>query len=115
MDSIFLSIEVELELWPGIIECVDARIPSAIQAYLEYHAMQEVGMQESTIKKIEFEVEVEYRTHGGKRIPVTATCHTVCPNFVKAWVEKEAMREFQGHEELMTHVTNETQLLRRTA
>ena len=41
-------------------------------------------------RTVAFEVEVEYS--GSKA--TNATCQTECPNFVKAWVEKEAMRKF---------------------
>lgn len=47
-------------------------------------------------RKMTFEVEVEYN-QAGKAI--NANCHTVCPMFVAAWVEKEAMKQFNQRDE----------------
>lgn len=54
-------------------------------------------------RSVGFEVEVEYKEMAdGSREATDAICHTICPNFVKAWIENEAMKQFnKEHESCM--------------
>jgi hypothetical protein len=54
-------------------------------------------MRESVVKKLEFEVLVDYYEKEGQRIPVNATCQTICPA-LRSWVEQEAMKQVKGEE-----------------
>ena len=58
---------------------------------------EERDMENLVTRKLEFEVEVWYKEE--TMIAKTATCQTECPNFVKAWVEQEAIRQFNKEHE----------------
>lgn len=52
---------------------------------------RDMGHSQYVERTMTFEVEVE---HNGSKA-LGATCHTVCPNFVKGWIEKEAMKQYE--------------------
>lgn len=58
---------------------------------------EEQEMENLVMRKLEFEVELWYKEDTMKA--KTATCQTECPNFVKAWVEQEAMNQFNKEHE----------------
>ena len=80
-------------------QVIDHLIPINVRQWIESGIMKEFQttheedkyMEYLCERKMVFEVEVEYTPAGQAK---GATCHTVCPNFVKAWVEKEAMKQF---------------------
>ena len=52
----------------------------------------------STIRTVTYEVEVRYREEGGMKKAFSATCQTAdVPNYLKGWVEAQAMIEFNQH------------------
>jgi len=98
MDSTMVYVPVEVAIQQGQVECIDQSIPLVAQIGIESF-LEAYMFQESCIKKIEFEVEVFYRNHEGKKLPITATCQTICPAFVAAWVEPEAIKQFKKDQE----------------
>jgi hypothetical protein len=70
-------------------------IESEVERSFELSMEEEHDMENLCERTLEFEVEVVYRESEGEgQKAVSATCQTVCPNFVKAWVETEAMKQF---------------------
>jgi hypothetical protein len=107
-----IDVPVEVDIYGVCVECVEAGIPFQVREFIERLIEEDDEMyQESHTKKIEFEVEVFYRRKDGVQVAYDATCHTICPSFVSAWVEREAMRLFKVKEALMTHLVQETESL----
>jgi hypothetical protein len=109
MDSMMMEIETKWEVlaerdyyrnyeFTPMIRCriEDDRVWEWIRDDLRNHMdlteeeERHMGLDQYVDRIVSFEVEVEY--YGSKA--TGATCQTECPNFVKAWVEKEAMRKF---------------------
>ena len=51
-------------------------------------------MASPCIRTFEFEVEVFYKETAEGLKASRAVCHTVAPEYVKGWVEVEAMKQF---------------------
>lgn len=85
------------------------RIPNDVLSWIEHDIASsfEPTQQEwkdminYTTRKIEFEVEVEYTEQADGFVkPTNATLQTQgCPNYVKAWLECEAMHQFTKEQE----------------
>ena len=111
MDSLMMYVPVEVDIYGVCVECVGSGIPFQVREFIERLIEENEMYQESHTKKIEFEVEVFYRRKDGVQVAYDATCHTICPSFVSAWVEREAIRLFKVKEVLMTHLVQETESL----
>ena len=115
MDSVMVTVAIEYEVWfytsfGGIRHASEVRCLTPVFEVLQNKILidtwpllretltQEDYMRESVLKKLEFEVLVEYYEKDGKRIPVNASCQTICPPFVGGWVEQEAMKQVRGQE-----------------
>lgn len=104
-EMMYMPIEADLRIsWYGkewtipSVDLVDFEGPYGIRKWIEMEIIRFFDLTdkeaEHKVKNLtrtyEFEVEIE---HNGTRA-VSATCQTECPNFVKAWIEKEAMKKF---------------------
>ena len=84
------------------IDLIDFEGPYGIRKWIECEIVKSFDITDkearekvkSLIRTYEFEVEIE---HNGERA-VSAICHTECPNFVKGWIEQEAMKKFKLEE-----------------
>lgn len=109
MDSVMMEIETKWEVYVkrhyGYYEfdpqfIFNFPLPFGIWAWMQADLCnrmelteeeeRDMALSQYVDRVVSFEVEVEY--HGSKA--TGATCQTECPNFVKAWVEQEAMRKF---------------------
>lgn len=88
-----------------VISCVDVwnDMPSLTRSMLEAHLLNDIqltdkehwNMYESCVRSIGFEVEVDYVVQADGSIKAkNATLQTVFdgPNYVKGWLEQEAMK-----------------------
>ena len=89
-----------LDFYASTVGCqapkdVRSWIEADVEKRFELSFEEEHTMENICERKLEFEVEVRYRESEGEgQKAVSATCQTVCPMFVKAWVEMEAMKQF---------------------
>lgn len=107
MDSEMSYVTIECHLWLSwygkewtirSMDLIDFEGPYGIRKWIECEIVKSFDLTErearekvkSLTRTYEFEVEVE---HDGEKA-LSATCHTQCPNFVKGWIEQEAMKKF---------------------
>ena len=100
MDSLMVYIPIEVDVYEIYVECIRLGIPFNVRKFFEHLIEEDEMYQESYSKKIEFEVEVFYKLKDGVQVAYDATCHTVCPSFVSAWIEREAMQLFKVNQQL---------------
>jgi hypothetical protein len=106
-----MEVSVDVDIYGVCVECIGLGIPFQVREFVERLIEEDHMYQESVTKKIEFEVEIFYRMKDGVQVAYDATCHTVCPSFVSAWVEREAIRLHKVKEAFMTHLVKEPESL----
>ncbi len=102
--SIPVDIYIQYGFWGDISDInVEPYYPAShIPLMVERWIGKEIGqaylkgdnMPYSITHRISFEVEILTHVRNDKEIAYRAECHTVCPNFVAAWVEQEAMKQY---------------------
>lgn len=125
MDSQMMYIPVQLEVCilqsyrcdPDLLDIrvytMDCEAPKEVRTWVEKEVAntfertreEERDMDSQCIRTFDFEVEVWYREVAGVPKAVKANCQTVCPQFVAAWVEQEAMKQFNRKEQSCGHET----------
>ena len=114
MDSLMKELEIEWEIYveydlygncyPYIVSAQNGWIDPKVRDWMigdvlgnyKPHIEERWPMVEyTTTRTITFEVEVHYTEEGGRRKARTATCqNSDPPNYVKAFLEQQAMKEF---------------------
>ena len=120
MDSLMIYIPVEAEVtvtktmrygldfyvsrvYTALPKAVDKWIVEEVEGHFELSEEEEDMMEQLCMRKVEFEVEVWYRETESGLKPSSAKCHTVCPGFVRGWVELEAMKQFTKEHECQSN------------
>lgn len=114
----FIEVRIPLEVFPeydidkDIIDAVAynhyrcTHIPFMVNRWLKEFVIKELTLQKgeympySVERTIGFEVEVFTRMQGDKEVAYKAECHTVCPSFVAAWIENEAMKQYNKENQI---------------
>ncbi len=102
--SIPVDVYIHYGFWGNVTDITiepgpfQSHIPLMVGRWMEREIRQSYTegdkMPYSVKRTISFDVEVFTQVRNNQEVGYRAECHTVCPNFVAAWVEQEAMKQY---------------------